>query len=119
MTQEKIEYFKQELLKEKQEIINSLKKFAVEDTDDKDFNSKRPQYGNSDDDFVQETNDHLTNVTMEHILEDKLKEIDQALEKIENNTYGICEKCNKEIEEKKLEINPSTDYCIKCTKEAN
>jgi len=119
MNQEKIEYFKEKLLKEKQEILKSLSHFTVEDKDDKDFNSKRPQYGNSDDDFVQETNDHLTNVTMEHILEDKIKEIDQALEKIENNTYGICEKCNKEIEIKKLEINPSTDYCIQCTKEAN
>ena len=119
MKQEQIDLFKETLLKEKEDILESLLKFTIEDKDDKDFNSKRPQYGNGDDEFVQETSDHLANITMEHILEDKLKQIEEALEKIENNTYGICEKCNKQIELKKLKINPSTDYCIKCTKEAN
>jgi len=39
------------------------------------------------------------------------------LEKIKKNTYGRCEKCEQEIEEKLLKIQPETKLCLKCKKE--
>ena len=38
-------------------------------------------------------------------------EIDAALEKMEKGTYGICEVCNKPIEEDRLEANPAAKTC--------
>lgn len=45
---------------------------------------------------------------------DKIKQIDSALERIENNSYGECEDCGDEIPEKRLEFNPCFVKCVLC-----
>lgn len=40
--------------------------------------------------------------------------IREALDRIENGTYGICERCGKEISEKRLLARPVTTLCIDC-----
>lgn len=42
--------------------------------------------------------------------------IKEALERIENGTYGICESCEEEISEKRLKARPVTTLCIECKK---
>ncbi len=37
-----------------------------------------------------------------------------ALKRIENGTFGICEGCGGEIEEKRLLARPVTTLCIDC-----
>jgi DnaK suppressor protein len=44
----------------------------------------------------------------------KLKQIEHALIKIENNTYGICIDCEEEIENKRLINNPQFQTCVIC-----
>lgn len=46
-----------------------------------------------------------------------LKKIDQAIEKIENGTFGICEVCGEEIEAKRLDARPVATMCIFCKTE--
>ena len=47
-----------------------------------------------------------------------IKKIKKALERIEDGTFGICEKCGEEISHKRLKARPVTTYCIECkTKE--
>jgi len=46
-----------------------------------------------------------------------LKKIDQALEKIDGGTYGICEACGEEINIKRLKARPVTTMCIECKTE--
>jgi DnaK suppressor protein len=41
-----------------------------------------------------------------------LREIDAALQRIEDGTYGVCEGCGKPIEEERLEAIPWTRLCI-------
>ncbi len=43
-----------------------------------------------------------------------LQKIDDALDKIEDGTFGICEKCGAEIRTKRLEARPVTTMCIDC-----
>ncbi|MEK6691286.1 MAG: RNA polymerase-binding protein DksA [Nitrospirota bacterium] len=43
-----------------------------------------------------------------------LKKIEDALEKIESGTYGICETCGEKISIKRLEARPVTTLCIEC-----
>jgi len=43
-----------------------------------------------------------------------IKKIKQALERIENDTYGICETCGEEISVKRLKARPVTSQCIDC-----
>jgi len=46
-----------------------------------------------------------------------LAKIDKALARIENGTFGICEKCEEEISIKRLEARPVTTLCIRCKEE--
>ncbi len=43
-----------------------------------------------------------------------LKKIDEAVESIDKDTFGICENCGHEIGIKRLEARPVTTYCIDC-----
>ena len=43
-----------------------------------------------------------------------IKKIKEALERIENDTYGICETCGEEITLKRLKARPVTTQCIDC-----
>jgi DnaK suppressor protein len=44
----------------------------------------------------------------------ELKEIDYALFKMENETYGICEMCEESIGEERLKVKPQAKFCIVC-----
>jgi DnaK suppressor protein len=44
----------------------------------------------------------------------ELKEIDYALFKMENETYGICEMCEEPIGTQRLKVKPQAKYCIVC-----
>ncbi len=43
-----------------------------------------------------------------------IKKIKLALDRIENNTFGICEKCGENISIKRLKARPVTTQCIDC-----
>ncbi len=44
-------------------------------------------------------------------------DIDQALQRIDEGTYGQCERCGKEIDERRLEAMPTARYDAKCQAE--
>ena len=46
-----------------------------------------------------------------------LKKIDKALARIEDGSFGICERCEEEISVKRLEARPVTTLCIRCKEE--
>lgn len=47
-----------------------------------------------------------------------IKKIRKALERIENNTFGLCEVCGEDISIERLKARPVTTQCIECkTKE--
>ena len=43
-----------------------------------------------------------------------IRKIKNALDRIEDGTFGICELCEKEISIARLKVRPVTTYCIKC-----
>jgi RNA polymerase-binding transcription factor len=45
---------------------------------------------------------------------DDLQRIDEAIRKIDEGTYGLCEDCGEEISEERLKILPYAIYCIDC-----
>jgi DnaK suppressor protein len=46
-----------------------------------------------------------------------ITKIGEALARIEEGDFGICERCGEEISEKRLEARPVTTLCIKCKEE--
>ncbi|MDO4574810.1 MAG: TraR/DksA C4-type zinc finger protein [Planctomycetia bacterium] len=49
---------------------------------------------------------------------DTLAKINNALEKIEEGTYGICEVCGAKIPKKRLQAVPYATMCVKCADKA-
>jgi DnaK suppressor protein len=45
---------------------------------------------------------------------EKLQAIEDALERIEAGTYGVCEMCEEEIAPERLEALPFTRLCVSC-----
>ncbi|HET8761594.1 MAG TPA: TraR/DksA C4-type zinc finger protein [Nitrospiria bacterium] len=43
-----------------------------------------------------------------------LKKIDEALDRLTNGTFGVCESCGGEISIKRLKARPVTTLCIEC-----
>lgn len=57
--------------------------------------------------FTRETTFNMINAE-----EEELREIDIAIEKMIDGTYGLCEDCNKPIETGRLAARPFARYCI-------
>jgi len=73
---------------------------------------------------TQDSDDQAHNVEefekergVEQNLEVRLKEIDETLEKIKKGTYGICNRCQSRIEEKRLVAIPVAQFCVSCARE--
>lgn len=43
-----------------------------------------------------------------------IEEIKQALQKLKDGTYGICEACGKRIPKRRLQVRPFATQCVKC-----
>lgn len=43
-----------------------------------------------------------------------IKKIDDALDRIDNGTFGICDDCGMEINIKRLDARPVTTLCMEC-----
>lgn len=76
--------------------------------------SELSRYDNHPADAATELFDaeHLSALRSSH--EFTIREIDDALNKIKTNTYGICELCGEMIDPERLEIRPYARNCIKC-----
>ena len=45
---------------------------------------------------------------------DQMAEVDHSLDKFENKTYGLCEKCGQPINPERLEALPHARLCLSC-----
>jgi len=118
MNKELIEKLKKDLENQKITLQKELESFATEDKDIKgNWETKRTNAEDTDmEEKADEVEEYDNRLSLEHSLELKLRDVNLALEKIENNTYGKCEKCQNDIEEARLEAYPEGKLCIKCNK---
>lgn len=63
---------------------------------------------------ADEVEEMVGRVALAEVIRRRLRRIRSALSKMQNKTYGICENCGKEIEEKLLEVDPESRYCKEC-----
>ena len=57
-----------------------------------------------------------TGLAVADIRRQELTMMDEAMNKLERGTYGLCEDCGVEIDEKRLSVAPLVLYCIDCQK---
>jgi DnaK suppressor protein len=54
---------------------------------------------------------------MHQRLEERAAAIQQALDRLDDGTYGRCERCGNRIHPDRLAVLPDTKICIKCAQE--
>jgi DnaK suppressor protein len=105
----KIEYFKNKLIAEQITILDQLslskQKQLVVDSDGDEADEIQAN-------TIVEIDSALSNRSSL-----KLEKIKVALDKIKSNEFGICEDCEEEIPEKRLEFNPCFITCVKCAEQ--
>jgi RNA polymerase-binding protein DksA len=74
-------------------------------------------YDNHLADTATETYDRELDYTLEENSEHVLADIDAALKRIEEGTYGICTNCRKPIAVERLEALPWATLCIDCKRD--
>lgn len=118
MDKKLIEKLKEKLETEKKSLQKELESFATEDPNLKhNWDAKYPNREDGDkDEEADEVQEYNNKLSLEYSLESKLKDVNIALEKIENGKYGICENCGKEITEERLLACPEAKTCLKCQK---
>lgn len=96
------------LLKEREEIIGGVKQI---------YESSK-EIGQ---DGIQDIGDEAANIYNKQILLSlnenermRLQEVDEALDRIANGTYGVCEECGGPIGLKRLEARSVAKYCVPC-----
>lgn len=100
------------LLKEKQVVTRNL-----EEQMGHQFNTDLQQRI----DHVLDTGDQATldmaeglDLSLLEMRNKNLKAINDALQRLKEGTYGICEACGSEIPEKRLKVMPFTPFCVAC-----
>lgn len=44
----------------------------------------------------------------------ELERMDEALRKLEDSTYGVCDVCEEDIDTERLKAQPFASLCVKC-----
>ncbi|NLM00943.1 MAG: TraR/DksA family transcriptional regulator [Treponema sp.] len=104
-----LEKMKVALLEKKEDILNQL---AAANSD---FKQMLERMGGKDE--IDVATDVADRQLMESVGEkelNRLKAIENALNRIEQGKYGICMKCAKKIPEERLKILPYAVLCIDC-----
>lgn len=115
---DKVKYFRNRLLQEKKALFKSKNNISDEEFGSMDlYHNELSSYDNHPADLGTEVFMKEQDLGFRLNLEDKIAEIDLSLQKIDEGTFGQCEKCAGEIDEERLELIPYAKTCIKCSKE--
>jgi DnaK suppressor protein len=93
--------FKDLLEKELTTLEEEIKNLGVDD--DKDAADEG--------DVADDIEELESSNTIGNQLKSRLSEVKDALQKIEDGKYGLCEVCGEQIEEDRLDANPSAKTC--------
>lgn len=116
LTKKNIEYFKRLILKRKDELIEGLK-HSLDETLKK---SPREAAGDISGyalhmaDLATDTYDREFSLSLASNERQLLYEIDEALKRLEEGSFGICEECRLPISITRLKAIPYTRLCLKC-----
>jgi RNA polymerase-binding protein DksA len=99
------------LREEREQVVHQLSELGASESgdlrDDVDF-------GEGFADAASATAERTEILGLVVSLKRSLEDIDQALVRIADGTYGTCANCGKVIPAARLEFRPSSTYCVDC-----
>jgi DnaK suppressor protein len=104
--EKKVEEYRQQLLELKQSIINQG---VYNNTEDLKISSEDLP---DEADIATNVINQQVSFTIRNRLMKKLKFIEEALYRVDQGRYGICDECEEPIASKRLKTQPFTTLCI-------
>jgi DnaK suppressor protein len=111
MEKEKLERFREILLKKRSELIDEAGKTVDEMNVMGKDNFPDPV------DRASMESDRSFDLRIRDRERKLISKVNEALERIDAGEFGVCEVCGEEIGEKRLEARPVTTLCIACKQE--
>ena len=99
---------KKKLMKQRQDLLTE-----AEHTLTSKISSEKESFPDPTDQAVAELDNNFV-LRLRGREQKLLKKIDEAISRIDNGQYGVCESCGGQISVKRLEARPVTTLCIEC-----
>ena len=99
---------KKKLMKQREDLLSE-----AEHTLNTKISTPKESYPDPTDQAVAELDSSFT-LRLKGREQKLIKKIDEAITRIEDGTYGVCESCGGQIGTKRLEARPVTTLCIEC-----
>ena len=115
-TKKELEYFRQLILKIKDKVLEEIKHIS-EDTlkkSQKDAAGDISGYTYHMADVASDAYDREFSLGLASNEREALYELDDAIKKIDEGTFGICEECKSPITKTRLKAVPYARLCLKC-----
>lgn len=112
MNKEFLQKIQAQLEEQKVQLSGQLSTFQA----DVAASKENPDAADKDDDSAAEVDTFSTNLALQRTIENELRDVEKSLKRLADGTYGICKYCNKEIDEKRLMVRPTSSACIECKK---
>lgn len=107
MNKQKLKYFRNLLLEQRRQAIEDLRANRATALEGND--------GVEDAGEMSEVDlNQSTALTLASRQSQLLEEIDEALGRIEDGTYGQCSRCGKPLDEERLKAMPTAKYDVEC-----
>ncbi len=101
------ESFRKRLEEERESLIAQLDRLGVTEQDN-------PGYSTHIADDASEVYENAKNHALRQNLQRLLGQVNDALEKLDKGTYGLCEDCGGKIDHARLKALPYATLCIQC-----
>lgn len=116
LTKKELKDYKKVILKKKEEVLDDLK-HIIEDTlkkSQKEASGDMSGYTYHMADVATDNYDREFSLGLASNERRSLYELDDALKRIEDETFGFCDDCKGSITKIRLKAMPSARLCIKC-----
>lgn len=113
MRKQELTALKDELVLNRAKIEEIVKKQGVMEAEIKAYNESNDIMSKSDE-SAEEISEVISNLAVNESLEKTLKDINQALQMMDQGTYGVCKYCGQEIPIARMRIRPVSTSCVEC-----
>ena len=114
-TKEQLKQFRQLLIAERTKLADEIKAIARDaSTSPRDASGDLSAYTVHMADMAADTYDRELSMNIVSSEQEILYQIDDALKRLEDGSYGICQQCNQAIVMSRLRAVPYASLCIDC-----
>lgn len=112
MEQSVLKEIEEKLLARKKELDVELSKISSKNGNVREANFA--DIGTDEDDNAQEVSAFSDQLSIVAELSKHLEDVEKALKKIKEGTYGTCKYCKKAIDPRRLLARPDSGSCVEC-----